>query len=133
LKRVEKLYTTRREGPVTHPGFALVAYEEWLASRRPEALAGIEAYNRDDCLSVWKLRAWLEERRVEAAGRFGGAWTRPEPPASEHSENVQKDSAQSVTRIEQLPDGITLAAGERTAEQLGQLILATSHLDLHPV
>ena len=125
LKRVEKLYMPRREGPVTHPGFALVAYEEWLASRRPEALAGIEAYNRDDCLSVWKLRAWLEERRVEAAGRFGGAWPRPEPPASEPSENVQKVSAQMVQRIERLREGIPIAAGERTEEQRGRWLLST--------
>src|SRR5437773_2526784 len=44
LKRVEKLYMPRREGPVTQPGFALVAYEEWLDSGRPEVLAEIEAY-----------------------------------------------------------------------------------------
>jgi uncharacterized protein len=125
LKRVEKLYMPRREGPVTHPGFALVAYEEWLDSRRPEALADIEAYNRDDCLSVWKLRAWLEERRAEAAAQFGGAWPRPEPPPSDPSETVQQVSAQMVARIVQLREGIPAAAGERTDEQRGRWLLST--------
>jgi len=125
LKRVEKLYMPRREGPVTHPGFALVAYEEWLDSRRPETLADIEAYNRDDCLSVWRLRAWLEERRAEAAAEFGGPWPRPEPPPSAPSENVQQVSAQMAQRIERLRDGIPLAAGERTEEQRGRWLLST--------
>jgi predicted RecB family nuclease len=125
LKRVEKLYMPQREGPVTHPGFALVAYEEWLDSQRPEALADIEAYNRDDCLSVWMLRSWLEERRAEAVARFGGAWPRPEPTASEPSENVQQVSAQMAQRIDRLREGIPVAAGERSEEQRGRWLLST--------
>jgi uncharacterized protein len=125
LKRVEKLCLPKREGPVTHPGFALVAYEEWLGSQQPAILAGIEAYNRDDCVSVWKLRAWLEERRAEAAAQFGGPWPRPEPPASEPGENVQQVSAQMAQRIERLRDGIPVAAGERTEEQRARWLLST--------
>jgi predicted RecB family nuclease len=125
LKRVEKLYMPQREGPVTHPGFALVAYEEWLDSRRPETLAEIEAYNRDDCLSVWMLRSWLEERRAEAVAQFGGLWPRPEPPSSEPSENVQTVSVQMAQRIDRLRDGIPVAAGERTEEQPGRWLLST--------
>lgn len=82
LKRIEKLYLRQREGPVTHPGFALVAYEEWLETREARILDDIAAYNRDDCVSAWRLRAWLEERRQDAAARFGGPWPRPELPPS---------------------------------------------------
>ena len=31
----------------------------------------IEAYNRDDCISTWRLRDWLEARRGEAVARWG--------------------------------------------------------------
>jgi uncharacterized protein len=41
LKKIEKLYMPVREGPVTHPGFALVSYEEWLETGRPSILRDI--------------------------------------------------------------------------------------------
>ena len=37
------------------------------------------AYNRDDCISTWLLRDWLEARRQEAIDR-GWAMPRPRPP-----------------------------------------------------
>ncbi|PYQ20798.1 MAG: nuclease [Acidobacteria bacterium] len=125
LKRVEKLYMPRREGPVTHPGFALVAYEEWLDSRAPSILQEIEAYNRDDCVSVWKLRAWLEERRVEAQARFGGPWPRPAPPSSEPSEKAAQAGVKMAERIERLRRGIPAAAEERSEEQRARWLLST--------
>jgi uncharacterized protein len=74
---------------------------------------------------VWKLRAWLEERRAEAAARFGGAWPRPQPPPSEPSETVQQVSVEMAQRIEQLRQGIPVAAAERTEEQRGRWLLST--------
>src|SRR3989442_12164616 len=62
LKRVEKLYMPRREGPVTHPGFALVAYEEGLGSRRPGAFPDIEAEKRGRRPRGGKPRGSVQER-----------------------------------------------------------------------
>ena len=61
-----------REGPVTEAGFSVVAFETWLKNGDQTILDGIADYNRDDCVSTWMLRTWLEERRVEAVQRWPG-------------------------------------------------------------
>ena len=81
IKRIEHFYMSQREGPVTEAGFSVVQYETW---RRDDAhpqqlLDELAAYNRDDCVSTWKLRDWLEARRQEAIAR-GWAMPRPRPP-----------------------------------------------------
>ena len=78
LKQIEKFYMPKREGPVTDAGFSVVAFETWLKERDQTILDGIAAYNRDDCVSTWLLRSWLEDRRAEAATRWPElAWERP--------------------------------------------------------
>jgi len=83
LKKVEKLYMPKREGPVTTPGFSTVAYEKFLNTGDQNELNGIEDYNRDDCVSTFLLRRWLEERRLEAEEQFGVSLPRPVPRSSE--------------------------------------------------
>ncbi len=78
LKQIEKFYMPTREGPVTDAGFSVVAFETWLKDGDQTILDGIAAYNRDDCVSTWLLRGWLEERRAEAVGRWPElGWARP--------------------------------------------------------
>ena len=78
LKQIEKFYMPTREGPVTDAGFSVVAFETWLKEGDQTILDGIAAYNRDDCLSTWLLRGWLEQRRSEAVGRWPElGWERP--------------------------------------------------------
>jgi predicted RecB family nuclease len=86
LKQIEKFYMPVREGPVTDAGFSVVAFENWLKEGDQTILDGIAAYNRDDCVSTWLLRGWLEDRRSEAVERWPGlAWERPvvapQPPS----------------------------------------------------
>ena len=71
LKKVEKLYMPQREGPKTRPGFALVEYEKWMESRDRRILDSLAAYNRDDCVSIHRMRTWLEGLRQEAEAAFG--------------------------------------------------------------
>ena len=67
-----------REGPVTEAGFSVVAFETGSRSGDQTILDGIAAYNRDDCVSTWLLRGWLEDRRAEAVARWPElAWDRP--------------------------------------------------------
>jgi uncharacterized protein len=78
LKQIEKFYMPDREGPFTEAGFSVVAIETWLKEGDQAILDGIAAYNRDDCLSTWLLRGWLEDRRAEAVARWPELdWTRP--------------------------------------------------------
>ena len=71
IKRIEKLYMPAREGPVTDAGFSVVAYETLARRRatRQHPRRDLAAYNRDDCVSTWMLRDWLEERRTRGAMR----------------------------------------------------------------
>lgn len=78
LKQIEKFYMPTREGPVTDAGFSVVAFETWLKEGDQTILDGIAAYNRDDCVSTWLLRGWLEARRAEAVARWPElGWERP--------------------------------------------------------
>ena len=78
LKQIEKFYMPVRTGPVTEAGFSVVAFETWLKERDQAILDGIADYNRDDCVSTWMLRGWLEDRRTEAVARWPSlAWERP--------------------------------------------------------
>ena len=82
LKQIEKFYMPAREGPVTEAGFSVVAFETWLKEGDQTILDGIAAYNRDDCVSTWLLRGWLEDRRAEAVDRWPDLdWERPVAPS----------------------------------------------------
>jgi predicted RecB family nuclease len=89
LKQIEKFYLPVREGPVTDAGFSVVEFERWLRERNETILDGIAAYNRDDCVSTWMLRDWLEARRNEAMAEWPRReWARPEPNRGEPTERV---------------------------------------------
>ncbi len=78
LKQVEKAFMPVREGPVTEAGFSVVAFETWLKERDQAILDGIADYNRDDCVSTFRLREWLEDWRRQAIERWPSLdWTRP--------------------------------------------------------
>ena len=78
IKRIEPLYALHREVELKDAGSSIVAFETWL-EMGPEApvadaeaiLAGIEGYNRDDVVSNWRLRDWLEDRRRDLEAREG--------------------------------------------------------------
>jgi RecB family nuclease, putative, TM0106 family len=130
LKKVEKLYMPTREGPVTTAGFSTVAYENYLKTGNQAELTGIEAYNRDDCISTFLLRRWLEERRIEAEQHFGGALPRPQPHGSEASEAAQTMAEETRQRVEALTRDIPADPHDRSPEQQAQWLLAQL-LDWH--
>jgi RecB family nuclease, putative, TM0106 family len=129
LKQIEKFYMSAREGPVTDAGFSVVAFETWLKERDQTILDGIAAYNRDDCVSTWMLRAWLEKRRTEAVVRWPElAWERPVAATPEPSPAV----AEWLRDLEERIRGLTadLAAGDRSPDAEGRRLLADL-LDWH--
>ena len=130
LKKVEHLYMEEREGPVTEAGFSVLEYERWIEEQEDAILDEIEAYNRDDCLSTWKLRAWLEERREELAALLGREIPRPEAPEGESPEEVAKAAAEVQQRVEVLTQGVPADPSLRTRDQQGRWLLAQL-LDWH--
>jgi predicted RecB family nuclease len=131
IKSVEKLYMPVREGPVTDAGFSVVAYERWMESREQAILDGIEAYNRDDCVSTWMLRDWLEQRRREAVDAYPDAdWSRPPIVDGAPSEEIATTQAETAERVRRLTESVPADATERTEEQQARWLLAAI-LDWH--
>lgn len=129
LKQIEKFYMPVREGPVTDAGFSVVAFEGWLKTRDPAVLQGIADYNRDDCVSTWLLRDWLEDRRAEAVLAWPEIeWVRPTAPATEANKTVTEWLAAVAERVEGLTG--SLAPDDRSPEANGRRILADL-LDWH--
>ena len=129
LKQIEKFYMPVREGPVTEAGFSVVAFEAWLKDGDPTILDGIAAYNRDDCVSTWLLRSWLEDRRAEAVDRWPtSAWERPVATAPEPGAALN-DWLQNVDeRVQSLT--AELVADDHAPEAEGRRLLADL-LDWH--
>jgi uncharacterized protein len=78
IKKLEPLYREARTTAVAGGLGSIVAYEDWRETGDRARLDEIEAYNRDDCLSLAGLRGWLEARRAE---REAGDGPLPRPAA----------------------------------------------------
>jgi uncharacterized protein len=131
IKQVEKIYMPVREGPVTDAGFSVVAYEKWMETREQSILDGIEAYNRDDCVSTWMLRSWLEDQRRKAETDFPDAdWSRPPIIDGAPTEEIATTQAETAERARRLTADVPADATERTEEQRARWLLA-GLLDWH--
>ena len=93
IKKLEPLYGFNRTVPLRDANVALQAFETALAleDNRHEIgdlLDAIQGYNCDDCLSAWRLREWLEERRRELEESGGQSLPRPAIQSGEPSEGL---------------------------------------------
>ena len=130
LKKIEKFYLPEREGPVTEAGFSVVQYEEWLATGEQRLLDELAAYNRDDCVSTFRLRSWLEDLRAGAIATEGWSLPRPHPEDGQASEQLAARQAETKARVDALTRDLPVDAAERTVEQQGRWLLAQL-LDWH--
>ncbi|HET7182085.1 MAG TPA: AAA domain-containing protein, partial [Candidatus Limnocylindrales bacterium] len=96
-----------------------------------DILRSIAEYNRDDVLSNWKLRDWLELRRVELEQQAGREIPRPptEPEATD-PEPLSEEQQRIADLVAALSDGVPADEADRTREQHGQWLLAQL-LDWH--
>ncbi len=129
IKRIEKFYLPARGGPVTEAGFSVVAYETWLRDGDAHHLADLADYNRDDCVSTWLLRGWLEERRAEAIGR---GWPMDRPPIQDGlpSEAQTAQQVETARRIADLTADVPADRSRATDDQRHRWLLAQL-LDWH--
>ena len=137
IKKLEPLYGLQREEGLRDAGSSIVAFEAWLAEagsggdaapRSPQTdatLRSIETYNRDDCVSNWQLRDWLEARRPELAVSIGeGRLPRPAPGRQEPSEGLLDELSLTARTAARLCEGVPEEAADRTPEQHGRWLLA---------
>jgi len=129
IKRIEKFYLPARAGPVTEAGFSVVAYETWLRDGDEQHLADLADYNRDDCVSTWMLRGWLEARRAEAIAR---RWPMERPTLQNGlpGENQSAQQAETARRIDALTADVPADRTKATEDQRNRWLLAQL-LDWH--
>ena len=93
LKEVEALAAFARRAELKSGTRAVLAYERWMELRDDALLAGIAAYNEEDCRATLTLRDWLVAHRPEGtrwaeavaaeARQDAGRWaTRGAPPGA---------------------------------------------------
>jgi len=135
IKRLEPLYGLTREVALKDAGSSIVEFETWLGRGATaeglvgEAiLRGIEGYNRDDVVSTWRLRDWLEARRLDLGERLGLEVPRPplQPAAAEPAEPEGRaaEVAEVVAALTRDLESIDLAAPATTDEQRATWLLA---------
>jgi hypothetical protein len=85
--------------------------------------AAVEGYNKDDCVSVKRLQAWLEQLRAgaEAAGE---SISRPLPPKQEPVDELSERARRVQQLVAVLTADVPPDAVERTDEEHGRWLLA---------
>jgi uncharacterized protein len=132
IKRLEPLYGLEREVELRSAGSSIVAFEAWLDGGTDEGgamgeaiLATIAGYNRDDVLSNWRLRDWLEERRRDLEASLGRPIPRPPiHPEAEVPAELTDGQRHVAELVAALTAGVPDEPSERTAEQAGKWLLA---------
>ncbi len=89
----------------------------------PEARKVVQIYNRDDCVSAMRLRAWLEKCRAELLAK-GHAMSRPTPKIADASEGKMQEREATRQLRDRLTAGIAPEPGVRDARDRARLLLA---------
>jgi uncharacterized protein len=131
IKKMEAFYDFVREIDLRDAGSSIVAFEQWLElgeGERPESnqLDRIERYNRDDVVSNFRLRDWLEELREDFTRLTGRELPRPGARVAELPAGLTEAQAKVEALVERLagPDVVPTDPAERTASQQAIWLLA---------
>ena len=134
IKKLEPFYDFVRDVDLTAATRALVGFEARLESGAAhdatDALrAGIEGYNRDDCLSTLRLAEWLEACRGELRDLTGEPVPRP-VLREEEREQEREGAAEVQVLFDALTAGLPADDVALDDEQRGRRLLAYL-LDFH--
>lgn len=129
IKKLEPLYGFERTVDLRDAGSSIVAFETWLelggdVPDDPKILERIEAYNRDDCVSTWLLRDWLEERRAELSLKLGVELPRPGARDGEAAPELSEKLAATQAIVDRLVEGVPEDERLRSPEQHARWLLA---------
>ncbi len=122
IKQLERFYGFNREEPLETARKSLLCVERLIELADPhsttaEVRASVERYNKDDCLSTWHLREWLESLRQSHPYRE--SLTRPPVVSGDASDNTQAESVETRIRFEQLTDVSTEFPPRMSSERDG--------------
>jgi uncharacterized protein len=129
IKKIEGLYDFQRANPPRVSVLALQTFGAALAMGKvreaaDRLLPALEAYNRDDCLSAYRLHQWLEERRREIEERTGAPLPRPTPKQGEAPENLAEQLQQIRAAMDRLLAGLPEKERDWTGSQWATWLLA---------
>ncbi len=129
LKQLESVYGFERKTDRRAAALGMQLYGWWLETFDPELnvaehAQNIEAYNREDCLSAWRLRDWLEERRLEHTRATGRELTRPASDAAPTKRAKQERSAEAAAIVEQLQRGLPASDELDSSEEHARRVLS---------
>jgi uncharacterized protein len=128
IKKLEPLYNYEREVVLSSANSALSKIQACMelgnrADVDEEDCQTVQGYNRDDCLSTWRLRDWLEGLRSALIAK-GAAIDRPGAIDGEPSEDVSEWQKKIDDLMRRLTADVPIDPAERNAEQQGRWILA---------
>jgi hypothetical protein len=128
IKKLERLYAFERTVGLPDATAVMARVQASLElsdfdSIGPEERTAIRGYNRDDCLSAWRLRDWLEEIRSGLIAA-GATIERPLPRSGEAGEDLSAWQLKIAALIERLTYNVPIDPGERSPEQHARWILA---------
>lgn len=134
IKKLEPLYEFVRTTLLTDASKILAKVQACLELSDTHGIqevdrATVNSYNRDDCLSAWALRDWLEALR-EALVKLGTPIERPVPKASESSQDLTQWQQKIAALILRLTHDVPVDISARTPEQHARWVLAYT-LDWH--
>jgi predicted RecB family nuclease len=134
IKRLEPLYAFERSVPLADSGRVLARVQAALETDDIDSItaddrAAAEGYNRDDCLSAWGLRDWLEGVRAQLI-ESGIYIARPATGEAEASPDVSAWQEKVGALVARLIEGIPDEPEERSGEQQARWLLAHT-LDWH--
>jgi uncharacterized protein len=128
IKKLEALYGFEREVDLRDAGSSIVAFETWLelggdVPGDPNILERIEAYNKDDCVSTWKLRDWLEAQRGLLGNQYG-LLPRPAPDEGQPAEDLKEVLVRTQEIADRLTAGVSDDRDRRTRQEQARWLLA---------
>ncbi|MBY2926351.1 TM0106 family RecB-like putative nuclease [Rhizobium leguminosarum] len=134
IKKLEPLYGFTRDTKLSDANMALAKVQACLELGDLEFIDDadrtvVASYNRDDCVSTWQLRDWLETRRDELVAA-GTDVPRAEASEGAPSEKLSEWQEKINAIIDQLTGDVPPDPADRTPEQHARWLLAHS-LDWH--
>jgi predicted RecB family nuclease len=129
LKQLECLYGFERQADRRAAAEAMQLYGYWLETADPalpiaEYQPRIERYNEEDCLSCYRLRDWLEQRRPEYTALTGKALERPKPDPDAEKKAKNERNTEATAVVEELRIGLPELESDDSVEQRARRVLA---------
>jgi predicted RecB family nuclease len=128
IKKLEQLYKYERNVVLSDANSALSKIQACMqlgdqAGVEDQDRRVVQGYNRDDCLSTWQLREWLEGLRSDLIAK-GNVIDRPVPENSDPSEDLSEWQEKIDHLIRRLTADVPEELAQRNSEQQGRWLLA---------